>query len=97
MSEATNFNDLLKEAMPLCGKCNNCKLVIWEGNLSIPIKNKYAFKLGDVKAYKDKLSEVEAKRAIILRCNWIKQPVEQPIFLLQCDGFRSAEEAAANY
>lgn len=65
--------------MPRCGCCSNCKLVIWSGEVELK---------GAASRYVIKPMGPGKTPQLMVRCNWLKSPVEQPDKLQICDGWR---------
>lgn len=67
--------------MPKCGNCSNCKLVVWSGDVELK---------GAATRYVIKPMGAGKTPLLMVRCNWLKSPVEQPDKLQICDGWRDA-------
>ena len=61
--------------MALCGRCINCKLLIWNDKAELkPTQNLIKFRSSDASFY------------YTVRCSWLKSPVSEPQFLDTCEG-----------
>lgn len=67
--------------MPKCGNCANLKLVVWAGDVELK---------GAATRYVIKPFGAGKTPQVMVRCNWLKSPIEQPDKLLLCDGWRDA-------
>ena len=60
----------IRSSLPLCGRCINCKLLIWNDKAELkPTQNLIKFKGSDASFY------------YTVRCSWLKSPVSEPQFL----------------
>lgn len=65
----------IREELPLCGRCVNCKLLIWSEKAELKIsQNLIKFKI------------IESSYYYTVRCSWLKSPVSEPQFLDICEG-----------
>ena len=65
----------IRSSLPLCGRCINCKLLIWNDKAELkPTQNLIKFKGSDASFY------------YTVRCSWLKSPVSEPQFLDVCEG-----------
>ena len=65
----------IRSCLPLCGRCINCKLLIWNDKAELkPTQNLIKFKGSDASFY------------YTVRCSWLKSPVSEPQFLDTCEG-----------
>ena len=65
----------IRSSLPLCGRCINCKLLIWNDKAELkPTQNLIKFKGSDASFY------------YTVRCSWLKSPVSEPQFLDTCKG-----------
>ena len=65
----------IRSSLPLCGRCINCKLLIWNDKAELkPTQNLIKFKGSDASFY------------YTVRCSWLKSPVSEPQFLDTCEG-----------
>ena len=65
----------IRSSLPLCGRCINCKLLIWNDKAELkPTQNLIKFKGSDASFY------------YTVRCSWLKSPVSEPQFLEICEG-----------
>ena len=65
----------IRSSVPLCGRCINCKLLIWNDKAELkPTQNLIKFKGSDASFY------------YTVRCSWLKSPVSEPQFLDTCEG-----------
>lgn len=65
----------IREKLPLCGRCINCKLLIWSEKAEIKTNSALIkIKIFDLSYY------------YTVRCSWLKSPVSEPQFLETCEG-----------
>jgi hypothetical protein len=65
----------IRAKLPICGRCINCKLVIWDSNAELKTaQNLIRFK------------ELEQNFFYMVRCSWLKTPVFEPQYLMSCEG-----------
>ena len=65
----------IRSKLPLCGRCINCKLLIWSDKAELkPTQNLIKFR------------SLEASFYYTVRCSWLKSPVSEPQFLDTCEG-----------
>ena len=65
----------IRSSLPLCGRCINCKLLIWNDKAELtPTQYLIKFKGSDASFY------------YTVRCSWLKSPVSEPQFLDTCEG-----------
>ena len=65
----------IRSSLPLCGRCINFKLLIWNDKAELkPTQNLIKFKGSDASFY------------YTVRCSWLKSPVSEPQFLDTCEG-----------
>jgi len=65
----------IRSKLPLCGRCINCKLLIWSDKAELkPTHNLIKFR------------SLEASFYYTVRCSWLKSPVSEPQFLDICEG-----------
>ncbi|WP_258580562.1 hypothetical protein [Acinetobacter baumannii] len=65
----------IRSSLPLCGRCINCKLLIWTDKAELkPTQNLIKFRSSDASFY------------YTVRCSWLKSPVSEPQFLEICEG-----------
>ena len=65
----------IRSSLPLCGRCINCKLLIWNDKAELkPTLNLIKFRSSDASFY------------YTVRCSWLKSPVSEPQFLDVCEG-----------
>ena len=65
----------IRSSLPLCGRCINCKLLIWIDKAELkPTQNLIKFRSSDSSFY------------YTVRCSWLKSPVSEPQFLDTCEG-----------
>ena len=65
----------IREKLPLCGRCINCKLLIWSEKAEIKANQALIkIKIFDLSYY------------YTVRCSWLKSPVSEPQFLETCEG-----------
>ena len=65
----------IREKLPLCGRCVNCKLLIWN--------EKSELKTTQILI---KFKSLESSYFYTVRCSWLKSPVSEPQFLEVCEG-----------
>lgn len=65
----------IREKLPLCGRCINCKLLIW--------KEKSELKTSQTLI---KFRSLESSYFYTVRCSWLKNSVLEPQFLDACEG-----------
>lgn len=65
----------IREKLSLCGRCFNCKLLIWNDKAELkPTQNLIKFRSSEASFY------------YTVRCSWLKSPVSEPQFLDTCEG-----------
>ena len=65
----------IRSSSPLCGRCTNCKLLIWNDKAELkPTQNLIKFRSSEASFY------------YTVRCSWLKSPVSEPQFLDTCEG-----------
>ena len=65
----------IRSSLPLCGRCINCKLLIWNDKAELkPTQNLIKFRSSEASFY------------YTVRCSWLKIPVSEPEFLETCEG-----------
>jgi len=65
----------IRSSLPLCGRCINCKLLIWTDKAELKsTQNLIKFRSSDSSFY------------YTVRCSWLKSPVSEPQFLDTCEG-----------
>lgn len=65
----------IRSSLPLCGRCINCKLLIWNDKAELkPTQNLIKFRSSEASFY------------YTVRCSWLKSPVSEPQFLDTCEG-----------
>lgn len=65
----------IREKLPLCGRCVNCKLLIWNEKSELKTSQTLI-----------KLKSLETSYFYTVRCSWLKSPVSEPQFLDACEG-----------
>ncbi|RSB50628.1 hypothetical protein EGK59_15965 [Acinetobacter soli] len=65
----------IREKLPLCGRCVNCKLLIWNERSELKITQILI-----------KFKILESSYFYTVRCSWLKSPVSEPQFLEVCEG-----------
>ena len=72
----------IRSSLPLCGRCINCKLLIWNDKAELKsTQNLIKFRSSDASFY------------YTVRCSWLKSPVSEPQFLDTCEGKQSQRGA----
>ena len=65
----------IRSKLLVCGRCINCKLVVWDGKAELKTaQNLIKFKTLDENFY------------YMVRCSWLKTPIFEPQFLKNCEG-----------
>ena len=65
----------IRSSLPLCGRCINCKLLIWTDKAELKsTQNLIKFRSSEASFY------------YTVRCSWLKSPVSEPQFLDTCEG-----------
>ena len=65
----------IRANLPTCGRCINCKLVIWDDKAELKTaQNLIKFKGLDENFY------------YMVRCSWLKSPVYEPQYLTTSEG-----------
>ena len=65
----------IRSSLPLCGRCINCKLLIWNDKAELKsTQNLIKFRSSEASFY------------YTVRCSWLKSPVSEPQFLDTCEG-----------
>lgn len=77
--------DAVNEKMPICGSCNNAKMLVWQSDTDLK---------GNIKNYAFKPFGLGKTPLVVVRCNWLKSPVDSPNSVFICDGWRGKEENA---
>lgn len=65
----------IREKMPLCGRCVNCKLLVWEETAELKTSSNLI-----------KFKSLDSAYYFMARCSWLKSPVNEPLFLETCEG-----------
>ena len=65
-----NLGSDIRENLPECGDCINCKLIIWSNEA-----DKSSIDLSDDNRY-----------YFTVRCNWLKTVIQEPLYLQKCEG-----------
>ena len=65
----------IREKLPLCGRCVNCKLLIWNEKSELKTSQTLI-----------KFKSLESSYFYTVRCSWLKSPVSEPQFLEVCEG-----------
>lgn len=65
----------IRKKLPVCGRCINCKLVIWDSKSELKTSNNLI-----------RLKFLEENFFYMVRCSWLKTPVFEPEFLKNCEG-----------
>ena len=65
----------IREKLPLCGRCVNCKLLIWNERSELKTSQTLI-----------KFKSLESSYFYTVRCSWLKSPVSEPQFLEVCEG-----------
>ena len=65
----------IREKLPLCGRCINCKLLIWNDKAELKTNQTLI-----------KFKNLESSYYYTVRCSWLKSPVSEPQFLDTCEG-----------
>ena len=69
------FGAEIREKLPLCGRCVNCKLLIWNDKAELKTTQTLI-----------KFKNLESSFYYTVRCSWLKIPVSEPEFLETCEG-----------
>ena len=64
----------IREKLPLCGRCVNCKLLIWNEKSELKTSQTLI-----------KFKSLESSYFYTVRCSWLKSPVSEPQFLEVCE------------
>lgn len=65
----------IREKLPLCGRCVNCKLLIWNEKSELKTSQTLI-----------KFKSLESSYFYTVRCSWLKSPVSEPQLLEVCEG-----------
>lgn len=65
----------IREELPLCGRCVNCKLLIWSEKSELKTSQTLI-----------KFKSLESSYFYTVRCSWLKNSVSEPQFLDVCEG-----------
>lgn len=65
----------IREKLPLCGRCINCKLLIWNEKSELKTSQTLI-----------KFKGLDSSNYYTARCSWLKSPVAEPQFLEICEG-----------
>lgn len=65
----------IREKLPLCGRCINCKLLTWNENAELKTSQTLI-----------KFKNLESSHYYTVRCSWLKNSVSEPQFLDVCEG-----------
>ena len=65
----------IREKLPLCGRCINCKLLIWNDKAELKTSQTLI-----------KFKNLDSSYYYTVRCSWLKSPVSEPQFLDTCEG-----------
>ena len=65
----------IREKLPLCGRCINCKLLIWNDKAELKTSQTLI-----------KFKKLDSSYYYTVRCSWLKSPVSEPQFLDTCEG-----------
>lgn len=65
----------IREKLPLCGRCANCKVLIW--NERAELKSSQTL---------TKFKSIDSSYYYTVRCSWLKSPVSEPQCLEICEG-----------
>ena len=65
----------IREKLPLCGRCINCKLLIWSEKAELKASQTLI-----------KFKSLELSYYYTVRCSWLNSPVSEPQFLDVCEG-----------
>lgn len=65
----------IREKLPLCGRCVNCKLLTWNENAELKTSQTLI-----------KFKNLESSHYYTVRCSWLKNSVSEPQFLDVCEG-----------
>ena len=77
-----NIGQEIREQLPICGDCVNCKLVVWSKDAkSAEISGSSNVKLSDEQRYN-----------FTVRCNWLKSITREPLNLVRCEGKRGQND-----
>ena len=70
-----NIGEEIREKLSMCGKCVNCKLIVWDDSLEeANIKRVNEFK------------STKGTKYFTVRCSWMKSQVLNPQQLTLCEG-----------
>jgi len=67
----------IREKLPLCGRCINCKLLTWNENSELKTSQTLI-----------KFKSLESSYYYTVRCSWLKSPVLEPQCLDICEGMQ---------
>jgi hypothetical protein len=67
----------IRANLPLCGRCVNCKLLVWEEKAELKTSSNLI---------KFKSLDLGSAYYYMVRCSWLKSPVNEPQFLEICEG-----------
>lgn len=65
----------IREKLPLCGRCANCKVLIWNERAELKISQTLI-----------KFKSIDSSYYYTVRCSWLKSPVSEPQCLEICEG-----------
>ena len=65
----------IREKLTVCGRCINCKLLIWNDKAELKTTPTLI-----------KFKNLESTQKYTVRCSWLKSPVSEPQFLDTCEG-----------
>lgn len=65
----------IRSSLPLCGRCINCKLIVWDDNVSDDDKKKL-----------NKFKGSTGNSFYMVRCSWLKNSIASPASLTTCEG-----------
>ncbi|MGE6409735.1 hypothetical protein [Psychrobacter sp. NPDC078761] len=71
-----NLGSDIRENLPECGDCINCKLIIWSNEADKKeLRSQSSIDLSDDNRY-----------YFTVRCNWLKTVIQEPLYLQKCEG-----------
>ena len=71
-----NLGSEIRENLPECGDCINCKLIIWGNEADKKeLRSQSSIELSDDNRY-----------YFTVRCNWLKTVIQEPLYLQRCEG-----------
>lgn len=65
----------IREKLPLCGRCANCKVLIWNERAELKSSQTLI-----------KFKSIDSSYYYTVRCSWLKSPVSEPQCLEICEG-----------